>query len=257
MPESNDLARRAALHLDRSWRALARDDAAVHRPAYIRVITGMAHPLGNVAIVNDAADAADLAEAAQPLVDGAWPATVIGCAAWPATAASWLAAAGFSSVESMPAMVVDIAELPATGLPAGCEWLRVEPAQAAEFTSVLAVGFEMPPALARRFSPATLGIDPAPAAATQYYAIRCGGRLVATSVLFLADGLAGIYSVATLPEFRGRGLGRHATSQPLRVAAALGYRIGVLQSSAAGYPVYRGLGFRETGRLPVCMRVPG
>ena len=45
------------------------------------------------------------------------------------------------------------------------------------------------------------------------------------TVLLLDDGLAGIYSVATLSEERGKGIGGHATAETLRVAQALGYRV--------------------------------
>jgi ribosomal protein S18 acetylase RimI-like enzyme len=254
MLDSTDLPRRAAAHLDLAWREMTRDRGAVQTPTFLRVITGEAHPLGNVAIVNDSSDPAVAAAAAQALVDAAVPAAVIYTVDVPAAAEQYLAAAGFARAEPIPAMVVGIDELPAVDLPPSCEWLRVGPEEAAEFTQVLAAGFEMPLGLARRFSPQTLGIDPTPSAPTQYFAVRAQGRLVATAVLFLADALAGIYSVATLPAFRRRGLGAYATAQALRSAATLGYRVGVLQSSQAGYAVYRGLGFREVGQLPMFIR---
>lgn len=81
--------------------------------------------------------------------------------------------------------------------------------------------------------------------------------MVATSVLFLADGLAGIYCVATLPEEHGRGLGKHVTAEALRVAHRLGYGVGVLQSSTAGHSVYQSLGFRDFDTVPMFIRMPG
>ena len=53
------------------------------------------------------------------------------------------------------------------------------------------------------------------------------------------------------------GLGEHATAEPLRLAAKLGYGVGVLQSSEAGYPVYRKLGFTDCGGVPLFVRMPG
>jgi len=68
---------------------------------------------------------------------------------------------------------------------------------------------------------------------------------VATSALVLDAGVAGIYAVATLPEARQKGIGRMMTMMPLLEARDMGYRIGILQSSPAGYSVYQKLGFQE------------
>lgn len=76
-------------------------------------------------------------------------------------------------------------------------------------------------------------------------------------MLYLADGLAGIYCVATLPAERGKGLGAHVTAESLRAALPLGYGVGVLQATEAGHGVYRGLGFTDVGSVPMFIRMPG
>ena len=76
-----------------------------------------------------------------------------------------------------------------------------------------------------------------------------GREPVAAAALFVGAGVAGIYNVCTVPEARGRGIGRAVTAAALADAVARGLRLAVLGSSDMGYPVYRRLGFREVSRL--------
>jgi ribosomal protein S18 acetylase RimI-like enzyme len=75
------------------------------------------------------------------------------------------------------------------------------------------------------------------------------GEPVAAAALFDGAEVAGVYNVATVPEARGRGIGRAVTATVLAEAVARGHRLAVLGSSDLGYPVYRRLGFREVSRL--------
>jgi ribosomal protein S18 acetylase RimI-like enzyme len=75
------------------------------------------------------------------------------------------------------------------------------------------------------------------------------GEPVAAAALFVGAGVAGIYNVCTVPEARGRGIGRAVTAAALDDAVDRGLRLAVLGSSDMGYPVYRRLGFRDVSRL--------
>jgi ribosomal protein S18 acetylase RimI-like enzyme len=72
---------------------------------------------------------------------------------------------------------------------------------------------------------------------------RLDGEPVATCSLFLGAGVAGIYDVGTLPEHRKRGIGAAITRAAVAEAAAAGYRMAILHSSALGMNMYRGIGF--------------
>ena len=68
---------------------------------------------------------------------------------------------------------------------------------------------------------------------------------VATSALVLDSGVAGMYAVATIPEARRKGIGEVMTVLPLLEAEQMGYRVGILQASAMGYPIYKRIGFED------------
>jgi GNAT superfamily N-acetyltransferase len=83
----------------------------------------------------------------------------------------------------------------------------------------------------------------------QTYLALLDGTPVATSQLFLSEGVAGIYNVTCIPEARGQGVGSAITLGPLLKARQMGHRMGVLQASQKGYNVYRRLGFQDFGNL--------
>lgn len=90
----------------------------------------------------------------------------------------------------------------------------------------------------------------------RYYLGRWNGRPVATSQFFLAEGVAGLYCVATLKEARRRGIGAAMSTTAMLEARDLGYRIGILQASAMGAPVYQRMGFFEHSSPGFYYRVP-
>ena len=71
------------------------------------------------------------------------------------------------------------------------------------------------------------------------------GVPVATSILVCSEAVAGVNTVCTLPEARGKGIGTEMSMVTLREARSLGYKVGVLLSSEMGHGVYRKIGFEE------------
>lgn len=160
-----------------------------------------------------------------------------------------LAAHGMTHLFDAPGMAIDLATMADPPLPEGLTIHRVRDRPMLEaWDRVGLTCFEV----AERLHPEvidleeSLGLDWS--LPSRRYLAMLDGKTVATSMVHYHAGVAGIYFVATLPEARGRGIGAAITVAPLKEARALGYRIGVLQASPMGLPVYKRLGFQEHAR---------
>jgi GNAT superfamily N-acetyltransferase len=88
---------------------------------------------------------------------------------------------------------------------------------------------------------------------------RDGERPIGAACVFLtrgANGIAGIYDVGVLPEYRNLGIGKALTHAACAWARDRGYRIAGLNATPMGEPVYRALGFvtlrhGQTWQLPI------
>lgn len=160
--------------------------------------------------------------------------------------------------EFAPGMAADLDAVDlSVPLPPG---LRIEPVTdtntMAVWVHVLAVGSPVPSEVERLLLDwlARSGFHPDPAA--HFFLGTLDGQPVATSLLFLGGGVAGIYSVATIPDARRRGIGAAMTLAAMREGQALGYRVAGLQSSEMGLNIYKRLGFGEYCTFGICFSPP-
>jgi GNAT superfamily N-acetyltransferase len=115
-----------------------------------------------------------------------------------------------------------------------------------EWKRVVVETYELPAWAGQAWVDASLrlGIGQTP---WRMYLGRLGGEAVASSMLFTGGGVASILAVATLPKAQRKGIGAAISLKPLLEARAEGYRYATLWSTEEGAPVYRRIGFHDTG----------
>ncbi|MBK5308192.1 MAG: GNAT family N-acetyltransferase [Frankiaceae bacterium] len=86
-------------------------------------------------------------------------------------------------------------------------------------------------------------------------AVDAGGSCIATAGTRVVGRSALVSAVATIPEFRGRGIAAALTTAALRAARDAGARRAFLDASN-GASVYARLGFAPIGRVTRCEREP-
>jgi ribosomal protein S18 acetylase RimI-like enzyme len=78
---------------------------------------------------------------------------------------------------------------------------------------------------------------------------------VATSLMFLHTGVAGLYMISTLPEYRKKGLGTLITTYPMLDAKAMGLKTSVLYATSMGKNMYKTIGFEEHEKMNIFWKV--
>ena len=158
---------------------------------------------------------------------------------------------GFDHVEDTAAMAMDLERLPDTVPPPDAA--RIEPvddsAAVDAYVRVVIRAMEidhwpLPPDAVRIRSDyirSRLGDDPL----SRRFVAFLDGEPVATSRLSMAGGVAGLYSMVTLPHARRRGIGLAMAHRALLAGREAGMRIAVLQATDMGFPIYVRLGFEE------------
>ncbi|MBI5291577.1 MAG: GNAT family N-acetyltransferase [Chloroflexi bacterium] len=166
--------------------------------------------------------------------------------------ASWetlLTPRGFRLEDGPAGMSVDLNRLNETGqIPAGAEIVAVSNEQSVrDCAEVLIYGYGFPPDWKDITIDFLIGLGQD----TPYrsYVAYWEGKPVSTAAVFFGEEVAGIYSVATVAEARGKGFGAAVTLAPLLDARKMGYRVGILQASTMGLPVYKRMGFQQDFRV--------
>lgn len=242
-----DLQARAAANVAEALRRIAR-----HHPHGVieeadgltTIATGIPYPLFNPAFLDrPAADPDRLAARVRGFYARAGiPGLLLaGDAAAVARAAPLVAAAGLTPGDPIPGMLLaPIPEPPPA--PAGLAIRRVaDPDTLRIYNDTLAAGYGIPRDWLAIFdTPDTLDLHD-----FAFYLGTRDGVPVATSMCCTSRRIAGIYNVATLPAYRGRGYGTALTWRAAADGRVAGCLASALQSSAEGFPVYRRMGYRH------------
>jgi ribosomal protein S18 acetylase RimI-like enzyme len=115
---------------------------------------------------------------------------------------------------------------------------RADGARWDQFLDASAEGFGMPRTLAESLFSAGVQAD----RRLRAFVGIVDGRAVAAAASVRIRNTVGIYSVATIPEARGRGFGTALTWHALADADP-GWEVAVLQASEMGRPIYERMGF--------------
>ncbi|MFF3248693.1 GNAT family N-acetyltransferase [Streptomyces sp. NPDC002870] len=153
-----------------------------------------------------------------------------------------LADRGAVKVGEMPVMAVRPDRLTELDRPAGLKIETVDTAAAlTEWVHAYSPSFGVAPHL--RDDAVRLEAGRTDTARVVRLTGRLDGEAVGTALMLEAHGVAGIYVVTTAEAHRRQGIGAALTAAALRAGQERGLRVGTLQASAMGEPVYRRMGF--------------
>jgi ribosomal protein S18 acetylase RimI-like enzyme len=146
---------------------------------------------------------------------------------------------GYRELKATPGMVLSPIRAPAPPHP-DLEVRRVcSPEELEHFQSTAIVGFGLPVQAGPIFLTRQFFELPN----VELYVGYLDGRPACTSALVASGDVAGIYWVATLERFRGRGLGAAITWEAVRAGMRRGCELASLQASEMGRGVYERMGF--------------
>ena len=242
---------------DRTFRGFLDGSDVTKTDKYLLAQTEVDHPIGNLLVVRDPGDSAPVAAAVGPLCSDEFPSGVVCLGPAGQEVQELLTSRGFQLAENLPAMAANLTDV---HLPDRIDGYTIQQvgAEAHElWVDTMAEGYELPRAFVERIGPAVVASIAADDEEYRYYIGFHNERAVATATIIIRDGIVGVYNISTIPDQRGQGVGGFVTGEPLRLAAAEGYRTAILQASQMGEPVYLRLGFKSYGEMPFFVRIPG
>ena len=114
-------------------------------------------------------------------------------------------------------------------------------------------GFGMPDFLFESFREFYRGLDAEKLVNVLAY---LDGEPVACGSTYLTGRTAGVYNIATLEAFRGRGIGYAVTAWLMNDAYERGCTETILHASPDGFPVYERLGYETVCTMPQMVWIP-
>ena len=155
---------------------------------------------------------------------------------------------GLRAISNPPGMLAPALSPPVRSLPS-IECRPVIDAQSRQaFAHITSVAFEIPFTITQ----AVYTPERAWQGSYQGYVGLLDGKPVSIVALVAAGGALGVYSLGTLPSFRHQGYGEALLRAAIaQVQQQTGMEPLVLQSTEAGYDLYRRLGFRDVTRYGV------
>ncbi len=160
---------------------------------------------------------------------------------------------GFSLVENIPSLLADLITIPDKQPHVeGISVSRVKDREELNvWEEVSFAGFDFRQETKEQYHRFVSAFNLRDDAPQRFFLARVHGKPAATSLLFLNGKTAGIYFVATLADFRKKGIGLELTHATMRHAGVAGARYATLQSSADGLHVYEQAGFKQYGQTAV------
>lgn len=144
-------------------------------------------------------------------------------------------------------MAMDLDQLPAGSTVPNLSIARIGSHQVAAWADVFAQGYDVDPVIRDDYARVLVTMLDEHPEVGPYYLASLDGQPAGVTCLFMREGIAGIYEVATVPPLRRRGIARAMVLAALREARTRGCRLAVLQASPSGAPVYEGIGFQRLG----------